>query len=61
MRWTGPCTVIVLMASPAPSTKAEPKTAPSAETVQSITLWQPFAAGVRRWLCVTKRIGAANW
>ena len=58
---TGPCTVMVLTASPAPSTKAEPKAAPSAETFQSITVCAPFDAGVSRWLWVTKRIGAPNW
>ena len=61
IRSTGPCTVMVLTASPAPSTKEEPKTAPSAETFQSITLCTPLDAGVSRWLWVTKRIGVPNW
>ena len=37
IRSTGPCTVMVLTASPAPSVKAEPNNAPSAPTVQSST------------------------
>ena len=61
IRSTGPCTVMVLTASPAPSVKAEPNNAPSAPTVQSSTCCAAFDAGVSRWLCVTKRIGASNW
>ena len=57
---TGPCTVIVVTASPAPSTKLAPKAAPSAATLQSITCWPAFDAGVSRWLWVTKRIGVPN-
>ena len=52
---------MVLIASPAPSVKPAPKSAPSAETDQARTCWPPFETGVRRWLWVTKRIGASNW
>ena len=60
IRSTGPGTVMVLTASPPPSTKPAPKTAPSAATVQGNTVCPPFDTGVRRWLWVTKRIGLSN-